>query len=280
MTTLAEARRPKDRSDFVNRLSRSWVDGLMSTITGATYVFLLAPIVVVIVFSFSQSASGYTWTGFTLNWYRELVESDQLLHALRVSLTVGFSAATGSVALGLMAAFAMARRRFVGKKAFTGMVLMPLIVPELVLATSLLILLTRGETQLGYSSLILGHVIITLPYAALIQFAGVARLSPEVEEAAADLGAHPRSVMLLVVIPQVAPAMLTAFVFAFLISFDDIVMSTFLSGVGSTTMPVHVYSMLKLGVSPVVNALGTVLVAITLVLMVSTGVRQATIQLR
>ncbi len=263
----------------MNRLSRSWVDGVMSTITAATYVFLLAPIVVVIIFSFSQSASGYKWTGFTMQWYRELLENDQLLHALRISLTVGASAATISVVLGLMAAFAMARRRFIGKRAFTGMVLMPLIVPELVLATSLLILLSRGQMQLGYFSLILGHVIITLPYAALIQFAGVARLSPDVEEAAADLGAQPRSVILLVVVPQVAPAMLTAFVFAFLISFDDIVMSTFLSGVGSTTMPVHIYSMLKLGVSPVVNALGTVLVAITLALTVFTGVRQATIQL-
>jgi ABC-type spermidine/putrescine transport system permease subunit II len=252
----------------------------MTIVTGATYVFLLAPIVVVIVFSFSQSASGYKWTGFTMHWYRELLATDQLLHALRVSLTIGVSAATISVALGLMAAFAMARRRFAGKRAFTGMVLMPLIVPELVLSTSLLILLSRGEMQLGYFSLILGHVIITLPYAALIQFAGVARLSPDVEEAASDLGAHPRSVILLVVMPQVLPAMLTAFVFAFLISFDDIVMSTFLSGVGSTTMPVHIYSMLKLGVSPVVNALGTVLVGITLVLMVTTGVRQATIQLR
>ena len=160
------------------------------------------------------------------------------------------------------------------------MVLMPLIVPELVLATSLLIMLSRASLQLGYPSLILGHVIITLPYAALIQLARISSLNKEVEEAAADLGATPGEVIRLVIVPQVLPAMLTAFIFAFLVSFDDIVMSTFLSGVGTTMLPVNIYSMLKLGVSPVVNALGTILVGLTLLLTVTTGVRQATVQLR
>ncbi len=279
-TAVEPERRDLGGATWWTRLGARWLDAVVGALTGATYVFLLAPIVVVVVFSLTRSASGFKWTGFTLDWYRQLLEETQLLHSLRVSLTVGLMAAALSVLVGLLAAFAMARRRFVGKPAFTGMVLMPLVVPELVMATSLLIMLTRANVALGYASLVLGHVIITLPYAALIQLAGISGLNKEVEEAAADLGATPRQTILLVIVPQLLPAMLTAFIFAFLVSFDDIVMSTFLSGVGTTMMPVHIYSMLKLGVSPVVNALGTILVALTLLLTVTTGVRQATVQLR
>ena len=263
-----------------NQVAARWLDAVIGAVTAATYIFLLAPIVVVVVFSVTKSATGYEWTGFTLDWYKELASSSRLLDALKVSLIVGFSSAALSVLIGLLAAFAMARRKFRGKFVFSGMVLMPLVVPELVLATSLLIMLTRASLQLGYPSLILGHVIITLPYAALIQLARISSLNKEVEEAAADLGATPGEVIRLVIVPQVLPAMLTAFIFAFLVSFDDIVMSTFLSGVGTTMLPVNIYSMLKLGVSPVVNALGTILVGLTLLLTVTTGVRQATVQLR
>lgn len=278
----ATAMRPSARrSPRRRRLSGArWLDVVMSAVTAATYIFLLVPIGVVIIFSTTKSAAGYEWTGFTWDWYRELVHSSRLLHALQVSLIVGFAAAALSVVLGLLSAFAMARRKFRGKLVFSGMILMPLIVPELVLATSLLITLTRSQVQLGYASLILGHVIITLPYAALIQLARISSLNREVEEAAADLGATPREVIGLVIIPQVLPAMLTAFIFAFLVSFDDIVMSMFLSGVGTTMLPVQIYSMLKLGVSPVVNALGTILVGLTLLLTITTGLRQATVQLR
>lgn len=279
---VVESGRPRGAggASVWTRAGAVWLDTLVGALTAATYVFLLGPIVVVIVFSFTQSRTGFQWTGFTVDWYRKLLEESQLLHSLRVSLIVGLAAAALSVVLGLLAAFAMARRRFRGKAGFTGMVLMPLVVPELVMATSLLIMLTRANVQLGYASLVLGHVIITLPYAALIQLAGISGLNKEVEEAAADLGATPRQVILLVIVPQLVPAMLTAFIFSFLVSFDDIVMSTFLSGVGTTMMPVHIYSMLKLGVSPVVNALGTILVALTLLLTVTTGVRQATVQMR
>jgi ABC-type spermidine/putrescine transport system permease subunit II len=278
---VAELRRPRERRSGrrLTRLGAVWLDALVGVITGATYIFLLAPIVVVVIFSLTSSATGYQWTGFTLDWYHQLTHETQLLHALRVSLAVGLAAAALSVLIGLLAAFAMARRQFRGKIAFTGMVLMPLVVPELVMATSLLIMWTKASLQLGYPSLVIGHVIITLPYAALIQLAGISGLNKEVEEAAADLGAAPRSVILLVIVPQLLPAMLTAFIFAFLVSFDDIVMSTFLSGVGTTMLPINIYSMLKLGVSPVVNALGTILVGLTLLLTVVTGLRQATVQI-
>ncbi len=279
---VSEARLPRTKGSarWRTRFGAGWLDGLVGVVTAATYIFLLAPIVVVVIFSFTKSATGYQWTGFTFDWYRQLTHETQLLHALRVSLFVGLMAAALAVLIGLLAAFAMARRRFRGKVVFTGMVLMPLIVPELVLATSLLIAWTRANFQLGYLSLVIGHVIITLPYSALIQLAGISGLNKEVEEAAADLGAAPRSVILLVIVPQVLPAMLTAFIFAFLVSFDDIVMSVFLSGVGTTMLPVDIYSMLKLGVSPVVNALGTILVGLTLLLTVTTGVRQATVNMR
>ena len=278
---VAELRRPRERRSGrrLTRLGAVWLDALVGVITGATYIFLLAPIVVVVIFSLTSSATGYQWTGLTFDWYHKLTHETQLLHALRVSLVVGLAAAALSVLIGLLAAFAMARRQFRGKVAFTGMVLMPLVVPELVMATSLLIMWTKASLQLGYPSLVIGHVIITLPYAALIQLAGISGLNKEVEEAAADLGAAPRSVILLVIIPQLLPAMLTAFIFAFLVSFDDIVMSTFLSGVGTTMLPINIYSMLKLGVSPVVNALGTILVGLTLLLTVVTGLRQATVQI-
>ncbi len=139
---VAEVRRPRERRSGrrLTRLGAVWLDALVGVITGATYIFLLAPIVVVVIFSLTQSATGYQWTGFTFDWYHQLTQESQLLHALRVSLIVGLAAAALSVLIGLLAAFAMARRQFRGKLAFTGMVLMPLVVPELVMATSLLIM--------------------------------------------------------------------------------------------------------------------------------------------
>lgn len=281
MATPVPARR------HVSRAQRRWSQlraGALDTFfTGATavvYVFLLAPIVVVIVYSFDRSSTGFIWTGFSTTWYRTLFHDAAIWQALRVSLVVGVTAAACATALGTMSAYAMARRKFRGRAVFNALLLMPLVVPEIVLAVAFLVFLVRVGAPLGYFSLICGHILVVLPFSTLIMMAATSGLHRDLEEAASDLGANPRQVVIRIILPLLFPAMFASFVLAFLFSFDDIVMSTFVNGVGTTTLPLLVYSMLKLGVSPEVNALGTLLVAVTLVLLLTTGVRQATVMLK
>ena len=281
MATVAVQRAPTSRSRRrVNRLRAQALDGAIGAVTALVYVFLLAPIAVVIAFSFDRSATGFIWTGFSTHWYRTLFHDQAMLQAFRVSIVVGVSAAAIAAGLGTMSAYAMARRTFRGRNLFNGLVLMPLVVPEIVLAVAFLVFLVKLKLPLGYFSLIAGHVLVILPYATLIMFAAASGLDATLEEAAADLGASPLKVLRYVILPQLLPGIITSFILTFLFSFDDIVMSTFVNGVGTTTLPLLVYSMLKLGVNPEVNALGTLLVAVTLVLLVTTGVKQATLLLK
>jgi spermidine/putrescine transport system permease protein len=239
---------------------RNVVLGLPTWMTVLAYVFLLAPIVVLIVFSFNEARSTVVFTGFTLDWYKEVVTDRNIRRALKVSLIVAAASAAVATLIGALAAVAITRRQFPGRNLLATALAAPLVLPEIVLGVGLLVFMSFAGIRLGYGSMIVGHALVTIPFATLIIRAAAASLDPRVEDAAADLGANEWQTFTRVTLPQLAPAIFAAFLLSATLSFDNLVMSTFTSGVGTTTLPLRIYSMLKLGITPEINALGTLMV--------------------
>lgn len=266
-------RPPGERHGSRTRIGRMLTKFVLGATTTFAYVFLYIPIVALIVFSFDKSQLASSWTGFTWHWYSVLVHDSILIDALKVSAIVAVSSAFIGTAVGLLTANALVMRGFRGRTYFVGLILLPLLLPEIVLAVAFLTLLSDLHIRLGYGSLIAAHVVLTLPYATLLLFGAVSQLDPSLREAATDLGCTPFGAFIRVVLPLLMPAVLGAFLLSFSVSFGDIVMSNFLSGVGTTTLPVQVYGMLKTGVTPEINALGSVLVLATLFVVGAAGMR-------
>lgn len=255
------------------RLGTWLMDGWVTGSTALTYLFLFTPIVILVVFSFNAAPSSYRWTGATLSWYGTLARDANLQAALGVSVIVGLASSALATSLGIITALAL-RRPFRGKTLLSMGLLIPLVLPEIVIALAFLAFMSAAGVTLGYPTLIAGHTLLTLPFATLILGSAVGALDPAVEEAAADLGCGPVAVFRRVTLPLLLPGIITGGLLCFSVSFDDIAMSIFTSGVGTTTLPLRIYSMLKTGVTPEINALGTVLVALNLVVVVAIGVRQ------
>lgn len=249
-------------------------------VTILAYLFLFVPIAVLIVYSFNASRSTVVWTGFTLDWYREVLADRSLQRALWVSALVAGASALLSTAIGALTALVLARRTFRGRDAFSTLVLTPLVLPEIVLAVGLLVLVASAGIPLGYLTLIAGHTLIAVPFTTLIIRAAASALDRRLEEAAADLGADPRQTFVRVTLPLLLPAIVTAFLLAATLSFDNFVMSTFTAGVGTTTLPLRIYSMLKTGITPEINALGTLLVAANVLVVVAVAGRHLKLLLR
>lgn len=250
------------------------------TVTILAYLFLFVPIAVLIVYSFNASRSTVVWTGFTLDWYREVLADRSLQRALWVSAVVAGASALLATAIGALTALVLARRAFRGRDGFSTLVLAPLVLPEIVLAVGFLVLMAAVGIPLGYFTLIAGHTLIAVPFTTLIIRAAASALDRRLEEAAADLGADPRQAFARVTLPLLLPAIVTAFLLAATLSFDNFVMSTFTSGVGTTTLPLRIYSMLKTGITPEINALGTLLVAANVLVVVAVAGRHLKLLLR
>jgi len=261
----------RSRGDRKRRHPFDIVTGLLAK---AALVFLYVPIVAVVALSFNDSDITYRWAGFTTRWYDVLIHDGPLLDALRVSAIVGAASATFATAFGFMAAAALNRGQFPGKGVFMGLVGAPLIIPEIVLGVALLTMFVKSDVGLGFTTLSIGHLVVTLPYAVLILSGAYATLDPLLPEAATDLGCTGWKTMRRITIPLMAPALFATWLLTFTISFGDIVMSTFTNGVGTTTLPLRVYSLLKTGLTPEINALGTALIGVTLVIVLLVGVRQ------
>lgn len=238
------------------------------------FVFLYVPIVAVVVYSFNASEVSYRYTGVTTRWYTELFHDERLLETLRTSVVVGVLASLAATAIGFLTAFALARYRVKSRAFFLGAIMIPLIVPEIVLGVSLLEIFSRAGIPNSLLTLVLGHVVITLPLATLVQMGAMTALDPSLSEAATDLGATGWVIFRRVLFPLLRPSVLAAFLLSFTTSFSNIVISTFTSGVGTTTLPLRIYSSLRTGLTPELNALGTLLVLFTLVVIVLVGVRQ------
>ena len=235
------------------------------------FVFLYLPIVALVVYSFNDSPLPNVWRGFTLRWYTQLAGDEELLGGLWLSLKIAFLTACGSVVLGTLAAFALVKyKRFTGRTLFSGMVNAPLVMPEVVVGLSLLLMLVSVQRALGFpergmGTILLGHLLLGMAYAAVVVQSRLQDLNPQLEEAAMDLGARPYQVFWLVTLPMISQSLMSAWLLTFTISLDDVVLSAFLSGPGSTTMPLVIFSRARLGLNPSVNAVATITIAVVAV---------------
>ena len=235
----------------------------------AAYVFLYAPIAVLVALSFNSSRLSASWEGFTLAWHVKAVNNPAVLQSLRNSLLVGGATTLVATALGTAAALALHRHRFKRTGAVEAVMMLPTVAPEIVLAASLLLLFASVGLRLGFASVILAHVGFTVSYAFLVVKARIAGFDHSLEEAAMDLGAGPVRVFLLVTLPAIFPAVLAAALLVFALSIDDYVVTSFVAGVGATTLPLQIYSMVKSGVSPEINAVSTMLLMATALLLLA-----------
>jgi putrescine transport system permease protein len=246
------------------------------------YAFLYAPIVTLIVFSFNKSKLVTVWAGFSTQWYAALLQNDQILQAAWISLRIAAFNATVAVALGTIAGFVLARfRRFKGRTLFTGMITAPLVMPEVITGLSLLLLFVAMEALFGWPSgrgfttILIAHITFSMAYVAVIVQARLSDMDTSIEEAALDLGAKPAKIFFVVTLPIIAPALIAGWLLSFTMSLDDLVIASFVAGPGSSTLPMVIFSKVRLGVSPEINALATILVAIVAVGTIIAGVVMA-----
>jgi spermidine/putrescine transport system permease protein len=235
----------------------------LGLLTALAYLFLYAPILVLVALSFNASRLSGKWQGLTLEWYARAASNPQVLGALRNSLLVALVTTVLATAAATAAALAFHRHRFRRRGLLEAALVVPTIAPEIVLAASLLLLFAAIGLRLGFATVILAHTSFTVAYAFVVVAARIAGLDRSLEEAAMDLGASPVRAFFLVTLPALLPAISAAALLVFALSIDDYVVTSFVAGVGSTTLPLQIYSMLKSGVSPEINAISAVLLAAT-----------------
>jgi putrescine transport system permease protein len=242
------------------------------------YSFLYIPIIVLIVFSFNESKLVTVWAGFSTKWYGELLRDEQMLSAAWLSLRLALMSATGAVFLGVLAGFVMARfGRFRGHNIFAGMITAPLVMPEVITGLSLLLLFVSMEKILGWPSnrgmltLWISHVTFCAAFVCVVITSRLKEMDQSIEEAAMDLGAPPFKVFTAITIPIIAPAIASGWLLAFTLSLDDLVISSFVAGPGATTLPMKVFSSVRLGVSPKINALAAIVVGVVTLCAAVTG---------
>ena len=237
------------------------------------YLFLYLPIVVLVVFSVHSSRQDMVWSGFSLQWYAALMNDTEIISGLGLSLRIALMTACASVVLGTFAAFVLNRyHRFTGRTLFAGMVSAPLVMPEVIIGLSLLLMLVSvqkvfGFPERGMMTIWIGHTLLGMAYAAVVVQSRLQEMNKSLEEAAMDLGCKPYQVFFLVTLPNIKQALGSAWLLTFTLSLDDVVLSAFLSGPGSSTMPIVIFSRARLGLDPRVNA-----VAALTILVVSIGV--------
>jgi spermidine/putrescine transport system permease protein len=231
------------------------------------YVFLYAPILVLVFFSFNSTRSTQVWTGFSTKWYGELINDQSVLEAFRLSMIVGVTATAIATVIGTLTALALTRHRFRGKTFADSAIYAATVMPEIVVGVSLLVFFVAAGLQLGIISIVIAHVAFTISFVTIVVRARLSGMDPPVEEAAQDLGATPVQTFLRVTLPLILPGVMAGALLAFTLSFDDFVITFFVAGVGSSTLPLKIYSMIKFGVSPVINALSTVVLVATMVLI-------------
>lgn len=233
------------------------------------YLVLYAPITVLVVYSFNTSKNPYRWGGFSLDWYARLLDNDLLLRAAGHSLLLALCAATLTALIGTLAAIALHRYRFRGKAALNGMLFVVMVSPEIVLAISLLTLFILVGLRLGFVTLLLAHITFCLPFVVVTVYSRLIGFNPQILEAARDLGAGEFHMIRTVLLPIIFPAVLAGWLLGFTLSIDDVVVSTFVTGPTFEVLPLRIYSMVRLGIRPEVNALATVLLGLSLVALVA-----------
>ena len=244
----------------------------------AGFLFLYLPILLLIVYSFNESRLVTVWAGFSTKWYGELFRNEQVLDAAWLSFKIAAMNATGATVLGTIAGLALARfGRFRGRPLLTGMATAPLVMPEVITGLSLLLLFVAMEQAFGWpegrgiTTITIAHMTFSMAYVTVVVQSRLATLDESLEEAAMDLGARPAKVFFLITLPIILPAILAGWLLAFTLSWDDLVITSFVTGPGASTLPVVIFSKMRLGVSPDINALASILVLIVAIGIVTAG---------
>ena len=233
---------------------------LVSIVAG--FAFLYLPILLLVIYSFNESRLVTVWGGFSTRWYASLLQNQGLLDAAWVTIRVALVSATVATVLGTMAAVALVRRRFFGKTLFSGMVFAPLVMPEVITGLSLLLLFVAIDFDRGFWTVTLAHTTFAMCFVAVVVQSRLLSFDLSLEEAALDLGAPPLKAFLLVTLPIIFPAVAAGWMLAFTLSLDDLVIASFTTGPGATTLPMKIYSQVRLGVTPEINAVSTILIGL------------------
>jgi spermidine/putrescine transport system permease protein len=232
----------------------------MGLFTILMYGFMYGPIAVLAFYSFNKSRYSGHWEGFSLAWYRSLLQDRRLLAALQDSLTIALVAVTVAAVLGTLLAIGLARYRFPGKRLYQGMTYLPLIVPDIAMAVAMLVFLTAAAIPLSLGTMIAAHVVFCLAYMALVVGSRLQGLDPNLEEAALDLGASRLQALTEVLLPQLVPGILAGCLLTFALSMDDLLISSFTAGGGANPLPLEIFSRVRTGVKPDINALSVLLI--------------------
>jgi len=228
--------------------------------------FLYLPIAILVINSFNDSRLVTVWSGWSLRWYRALLNDAAMLDAASVSFRVALLSATAATVLGTLAALALTRGgRFRGRLAFSGMIYAPLVMPEVITGLSLLLLFVAVEIDRGFWTIVIAHTTLTLCFVAVVVQSRLVTFDMSLEEAAMDLGCPPLRTFLTVTLPLIWPAVAAGWMLAFALSLDDLVLASFVTGPGATTLPIRIYSEVRLGVKPEINAVCTIMIAVVAV---------------
>ena len=231
------------------------------------FAFLYLPILVLILYSFNQSAISSVWGGFSLRWYTALFNNDQIIESALLSLKIAATSATFATILGTMAGLALTQMgRYRGRFLFTGLIAAPLVMPEVITGLSLLLMFVSLQELIGWpvsrgaGTITIAHITFSMAYVAVIVQSRLSSMDQSLQEAAMDLGGRPMQVAFDITLPLIAPSMLSGWLLAFTLSLDDLVIASFTSGAGASTLPMVIFSKIKLGVTPDVNALATLII--------------------
>jgi len=241
------------------------------TLAAFGYAFLYVPMVTLVAYSFNAGDRVMVWQGFSTRWYAELLRDPQILNAAWLSLRIAVVNATCATIVGLMAGYVMVRfGRFRSRTLFSGMLAAPLVVPEVITGLSLLMLFVALQDLIGWpaargmTTITLAHITFSSAYVAVVVQSRLAQLDASLEEAAMDLGATPAKTFLLITVPLLAPALLAGWLLAFTLSIDDLVIASFVSGPGASTLPMVIFSKVRIGLSPEINALATLMIGVVM----------------
>jgi spermidine/putrescine transport system permease protein len=252
------------------RMQAAFNQNFLAWFSAGVFLFLYVPIFILIIYSFNENRVVGVWTGFSVDWYRKLFTDAAVISAFWMSMWVAFWSTLISTVLGTLAALVMERYRFRGKLTFDAVLYLPIIIPDIVMALSTLLFFVMAGIALSRYTILIAHVAFNIAFVALIVRARLAGMDRRLEEAAADLGATPLEAFRRVTLPLLMPGIISAALLAFTLSLDDFVITFFLAGPGSTTLPVRVYSMIRFGVTPEVNAISTLMfVGSTLLVVIS-----------
>lgn len=240
---------------------RAGLSPLLKAMLVFGFVFLYAPILSLIIYSFNESKLVTVWSGFSFKWYGELFRDEGIMKAAWVSIRIAFFTATASVVLATIASVVMTRMRsFRGKTLFGGLITAPLVMPEVITGLSILLLFVSLGMDRGMTTIWIAHVTFCMAFVTVVVSSRLSELDKSIEEAAMDLGANRVKVFFLITLPIIMPALVSGWLLAFTLSIDDLVVASFVSGPSSTTLPMKVFSSVRLGLSPKINALATLMI--------------------